>query len=166
MTSKAAGAQIDARVVDQALIASFMNAEPPKVWRADMAKLTTATLELRSEEGRFRLVMISASGEEEVASFNSRDEGTAALQAVMQAMVAPVGAAAVAAAPVPPKSGFFAKLLKFFLWLVAIVVTLVIVSGLLFSKRMMQVVSVVDNAPSAVVREGAPTSADDFFGGR
>lgn len=161
--------QIDARVVDQALVASFMNAEPPKVWRADMAKLTTATLELRSEGGAYRLVLIAPSGEEEVARFTERDAGTAALQAVMQAMLTPsasvssAGAAAPAPAP-QKKGGFFRGLIKFVLWLVALFVALVIVGGLLFSQKSGQMLSTMNFEGARGLTEGQQAPADDYFG--
>lgn len=165
MATKAVS-QIDARVVDQALVASFMNAEPPKVWRADMNKLTTATLELRSEEGRYRLVMISPTGEEDVASFNDRESGTAALQAVMQAMLSPASSTVTATPVAAPKKkgGFFRTLLKVILWMVALFVTLVVIGGLLFSQKGAQMITSMDLERAGVAREGAPTTADDYFG--
>lgn len=167
MTTKAAS-QIDARVVDQALIASFMNAEPPKVWRADMKKLTTATLELRSDNGKYRLVMIAQSGEEEVASFNERESGTAALQAVMQAMLSPgTSSASAAAAPVvqeKKKGGFFRTLIKVILWMAAIFVAMVVVGGLLFSQKLGENLSTMQLDRAGIALEGAPTTADDYFG--
>lgn len=157
-------ASIDARVIDQALVASFMNAEPPKVWRADMAKLTTATLELRSEAGRFRLVMIAQSGEEEVACFNTKDEGTAALQAVMHAMISPATTAAtpVAAAPVK-KGGFFRTLFKLAAWLFVIFVAIVILFGLTRGQQIGQIGDMISRGDNGVIQEGAPASADEFF---
>ncbi|MFN7113982.1 MAG: hypothetical protein ACK4PK_06450 [Alphaproteobacteria bacterium] len=170
MTASTAAAQVDARVVDQALVASFMNAEPPKVWRADMAKLNTATLELRSDAGRFRLVMITQGGEEDVAIFTARDDGTAALQAVMQAMMggasvqtaAAPAAAAVQAAPVK-KGGFFKGLFKLFLWLVAIVVALMILAGLFLGDKTGQLISVINSGSAPVVAPGTAIPADEFF---
>ncbi|MDP2205321.1 MAG: hypothetical protein Q8K65_03355 [Alphaproteobacteria bacterium] len=173
MTASTAAAQVDARVVDQALVASFMNAEPPKVWRADMAKLNTATLELRSDAGRFRLVMITQGGEEDVALFTTRDDGTAALQAVMHAMMGPPStsapaavtsgaAAAPAAAPVK-KGGFFKWLLKLFLWLVAIFVTLMILAGLFLSDKTGQLISAINPGDAPIVAPGTAVPADEFF---
>ncbi len=164
MATKAAS-QIDARVVDQALVASFMNAEPPKVWRADMKKLTTATLELRNDNGKYRLVMIAQSGEEEVASFTDRDSGTAALQAVMQAMLSP-GSSSAATTPVQEKKkgGFFRTLLKVVLWMIAIFVAMVVAGGLLFSQKTGQMMSSMQLDRAGIAQEGAPTTADDYFG--
>lgn len=171
MTASTAAAQVDARVVDQALVASFMNAEPPKVWRADMAKLNTATLELRSDAGRFRLVMITQGGEEDVAIFTTRDDGTAALQAVMQAMLAPFGAVQASAAPVAAaasaapvkKGGFFKALFKLFLWLVAIVVALMILAGLFLGDKTGQLISAINPGDAPIVAPGAAVPAEEFF---
>ena len=164
MATKAAP-QIDARVVDQALVASFMNAEPPKVWRADMKKLTTATLELRSDDGRYRLVMIAQSGEEEVASFTDRDSGTAALQAVMNAMLSPSATSAAVPAPQEKKKGgFFRTLLKVVLWVAAIFVAMIVAGGLLLSQKGAQMMSTMEFDRGGIAREGAPTTADDYFG--
>lgn len=164
MATKAAP-QIDARVVDQALVASFMNAEPPKVWRADMKKLTTATLELRNDNGKYRLVMIAQSGEEEVASFTDRDSGTAALQAVMNAMLAPSSAsAAIPVQRAEKKGGFFRTLAKIVLVLVAIFVVLVVVGGFLLNQKGVQMLDSMNLDRAGVAREGAPTTADDYFG--
>ncbi len=164
MVTKAAP-QIDARVVDQALVASFMNAEPPKVWRADMKKLTTATLELRNDNGKYRLVMIAQSGEEEVASFTDRDSGTAALQAVMNAMLAPSStSAAIPVQQVEKKGGFFRTLAKIILVLIAIFVALVVVGGFLVNQKGVQMLDSMNLDRAGVAREGAPTTADDYFG--
>ena len=164
MATKAAP-QIDARVVDQALVASFMNAEPPKVWRADMKKLTTATLELRNDNGKYRLVMIAQSGEEEVASFTDRDSGTAALQAVMNAMLAPSStSAAIPVQQAEKKGGFFRTLAKIVLVLIAIFVALVVVGGFLVNQKGVQMLDSMNLDRAGVAREGAPTTADDYFG--
>jgi hypothetical protein len=173
MTAGTAAAQIDARVVGDALVASFMSAEPPKVWRADMAKLTVATMELRSDGGRFRLVLVAQTGDEDVAVFTSRDDGTAALQAVMQAMIGGVapaasaapaaGAAAPASAPAPKKGGFFRFLLKMFLWLVAIGVALLIFVGLFMGDKTVQMISAISPGDAPIVAPGASLPADEFF---
>lgn len=171
MTAGTEAAQIDARVVGDALVASFMSAEPPKVWRADMAKLTAATMELRSDAGRFRLVLVAQTGDEDVAMFNSRDDGTAALQAVMHAMIAPAGgAAATAAQPAatapaaaPKKGGFFRFLFKMFLWLVAIGVTLLILAGLFMGGKTAQLITAISPGDAPIVAPGAPLPADEFF---
>ncbi len=164
MATKAAP-QIDARVVDQALVASFMNAEPPKVWRADMKKLTTATLELRNDNGKYRLVMIAQSGEEEVASFTDRDSGTAALQAVMNAMLAPSStSAAIPVQQAEKKGGFFRTLAKIVLVLIAIFVALVVVGGFLVNQKGVQMLDSMNLDRAGIAREGAPTTADDYFG--
>lgn len=157
---------IDARVIDQALVASFMNAEPPKVWRADMAKLTTATLELRSEAGRFRLVMIAQSGEEDVAVFNSKEDGTAALQAVMHAMLAPAVTVAGVAAPVATekkKGGFFRSLLRLLMWFFVIFVAVFILFGLTRGQQIGQLGTMMSRGDNNVIQEGAPAAADEFF---
>lgn len=177
MTSQAAISQIDARVAGQALVASFMNAEPPKVWRADMAKLGAATLELRSDAGRFRLVMIAEGREEDVAVFNTREDGTAALQAVMRAMVeggsasAPAAAAPAAApaaeAPAAPavkkKPGALGFIGRVLVWMLAIVVVLVILAGLLLDNRQGQIADVLGTPSAPSARPGVPTPADEFF---
>ena len=178
MTSQAAISQIDARVAGQALVASFMNAEPPKVWRADMAKLGAATLELRSDAGRFRLVMIAEGGEEDVAVFNTREDGTAALQAVMRAMVegssapAPAAAAPAAVSPaaeapaapaVKKKPGVLGFIGRVLVWMLAIVVVLVILAGLLLDNRQGQIADVLGTPSAPSARPGVPTPADEFF---
>ena len=146
-------------------VASFMNAEPPKVWRADMKKLTTATLELRNDNGKYRLVMIAQSGEEEVASFTDRDSGTAALQAVMNAMLAPSStSAAIPVQQAEKKGGFFRTLAKIVLVLIAIFVALVVVGGFLVNQKGVQMLDSMNLDRAGIAREGAPTTADDYFG--
>jgi len=169
MTAGTTAAQIDARVVGEALVASFMSAEPPKVWRADMAKLTVSTMELRSDGGRFRLVLVAQTGDEDVAVFTSRDDGTAALQAVMQAMIggAPPAAsaapAAAAPAPAAKKGGFFRFLFKMLLWLVAIGVTLLVLGGLFMGDKTAQMISAINPGDAPIVAPGASLPADEFF---
>ncbi len=156
----------DARIVDGTLVASFMGAEPPKVWRADMKNLATVALELQQKDSQYLLVMKNGGNAEIIASFNDRDSGTDALIALNDAMTGPVTTTATAA---PAGGGafgrFFKKLLKLVLWLVGIVVVIVIITSLI-SPLLPRIMGIGGDAGVRVnaVKSGAPVSADELFG--
>ena len=158
----------DARVVDGTLVASFMGAEPPKVWRADMKNLATVALELQQKDSQYLLIMKNGGNAETIAHFNDRDAGTDALVALNDAMTGPVITTATAAAA-PAGGGafgrFFKKLLKLVLWLVGIVVVIVIVTSLI-SPLLPRIIGIGGDAGMRVnpVKTGAPVSADELFG--
>ncbi|GEM_PF-1286779 len=160
----------DARVVDGTLVASFMGAEPPKVWRAEMKGLTTVTLELQPEGSLHHLVMKTGTEEEKIATFTDRDAGTDALIALNTAMTGPVVTTVAATATAAGGGGsafgrFCKKLLKLVLWLVGIAVVLVIVASLV-SPLLPRIMGVGGDAANRVnpVKQGAPVAADDLFG--
>lgn len=157
---------VDARIVDGAMIASFMGAEPPKVWRADMKSISTATFEMKEEAGAFHVVMRAGDQAENIAAFTSKDGATDALQALMTAMLTPTGtgAAAVSADALPKKS-FFRRFLRFVfklaLWLFAIAFVLWL-TVMLFGPK---IVGLAMKDPGMTrVQQGTPIPADDFFG--
>jgi hypothetical protein len=151
----------EARVVDGAMIASFMGAEPPKVWRADLKSLSTATFEMKEDAGAFHVVMRTGEQTENIAAFTSKDGATEALQVLMTAMLAPAAtvvpaAGEVAAAPV--KKSFFRRLLRFVLKAVAWLF------GIAFVLWLTLVGLVLKDPGMTRVQQGTPVPADDLFG--
>lgn len=157
---------VDARIVDGAMIASFMGAEPPKVWRADMKSISTATFEMKEEAGAFHVVMRAGDQAENIAAFPSRDGATDALQALMAAMLAPIGTtSATAAADTAPKKSFFKRFLRFVFklafWLFAIAFVLWL-TMMYFGPK---IVGMAMKDPGVTkVQQGTPVPADELFG--
>jgi len=157
----------EARIVDGAMIASFMGAEPPKVWRADMKSISTATFEMKEESGAFHVVMRTGEQTENIAAFADREGATDALQALMTAMLSPAGTASAdaAATAVPPKKGFFRRFLRFVfklaLWLFAIAFVLWL-TVMFFGPKLVGLV--LKDPGMTRVQQGTPVPADDFFG--
>jgi hypothetical protein len=157
---------VDARIVDGAMIASFMGAEPPKVWRADMKSLATSTFEMKEDAGAFHVVMRAGDQAETIAAFPSRDGATDALQALMTAMLTPVGTTAAAAgADTAPKKSFFKRFLRFVfklaLWLFGIAFILWL-TVMLFGPK---IVGMAMKDPGVTkVQQGTPVPADELFG--
>lgn len=156
---------VDARIVDGAMIASFMGAEPPKVWRADMKSISSATFEMKAEDGVYHVVMRSGDKNENIAAFTDKEGATDALQALMTAMLAPVGTTASATVVAEkPKRGFFGRLIRFVLklafWLVAIAFVLWLLLWLLAPNF---VGSGLRDPGLTRVQQGTPVSADELF---
>lgn len=157
----------DARVVDGAMIASFMGAEPPKVWRADMNSLASATFEMQQADGLFHVVMTSGGNKENIVAFADKEGATQALQALMAAMMTPTGTTAAGiAAPVAEKksggfAGFIKKLLKLAAWLIGLFIIFVLLSMLVMPKLMGVV---MPDRGLTKVQQGAPIPADELFG--
>ena len=158
---------VDARIVDGTMIASFMGAEPPKLWRADMNSISSATFEMQEIKGVFHVVMRTGDKIEEIAAFSDKDGATDALQALMTAMLTPASATTAAAAAVAekPKRGFFSRLLRFLLklalWLFAVAFVLWLVM-MAFGPK---IISLAMKDPGMTrVQQGTPVSADELFG--
>lgn len=167
MSAAAKTAVTDARVVDGAMIASFMGAEPPKVWRADMKNLSTATFEMQEADGLFQIVMKSGAEQENIAAFATRDGATHALQALMGAMMSPSGTAVGTAASVSAgekKSSGFVRFLKGLLKLAVWIGGLLIIFALLSMLLAPRLSRMLSDPGITKVQQGAPIPADELFG--
>ena len=102
---------VEAGIAGSALVVSFSGSGLPKLWRADLAHLDTAGLELRDEQGKVVLFLKTPSSSEDVYAFPDRDSAAAGLQAITRALLAQQRAPDVSA-PVSG-SGFFVRLLKY-----------------------------------------------------
>lgn len=153
---------LDAKVVNNALIVSFLTADPPRVWRADMTGLSTATLELREgQPGRFRLVMKTGGGkEEDVSTFNDRETAANALRIVTNAMLQGDGGAVSSGSASSSRGGFgFGKAL---LWVGGIVIVLWLLLRVLGSLHFG---GSMQHLPEGV-KQGTAVPADKIFGGK
>jgi hypothetical protein len=150
---------LDARVVNNALVVSFMTADPPRVWRADMTGLSTATLELREgQPGKFRLVMKTGGGkEEDISTFADRETAANALRTVTDAMLRGDDGGG----PVRSRSSSGRGFLKPVLWIAGILFVLyLIINGLAGAMHIAQ------HSLPAGVKPGTAVPADKIFGGK
>lgn len=77
-----------AEVVDGSLIVSLPAAEKPCVWKMDMARVHSAALEIREENGVFILGVKGAKGDvTDIAPFAKKKTADAALVAITRAMM-------------------------------------------------------------------------------
>ncbi len=152
---------LDAKVVNNALIVSFLTADPPRVWRADMTGLSTATLELREgQPGRFRLVMRTGAGkEEDISTFADKVTATNALRVVTNAMLRGDGAASSASVSVGASAG--GGFLKVLMWLGAVLVAIWLVLHALAGGG-----HGGGRELPAGVKPGTAVPADKLFGGK
>jgi hypothetical protein len=146
---------VNAKVVNNALVVSFMASDPPRVWRADMSGLSTATLEVREgQPGKFRLVMKRGDGaEEDISTFTDKASATGALKAVTDAMMS--ADEGTPAAGGTRRGGGFRKAA---LWIGGIFVVLWLMSH--FSGPAAQ------RALPPGVKTGTPVPAEQLFGGK
>jgi hypothetical protein len=159
---------LEAKVVGNALVVSFMTADPPRVWRADMSGLSSATLELREgTPGKFRLVMRASGGkEEDISTFTDKAAATDALRAVTNAMLRGDGGSVSVSSSGPQAAGSGGVgFLKVVLWIIAIAVVGFI--GL----QVMWVMGGVGPRHMAAkiptdIKEGTAVPADKIFGGK
>jgi len=172
---------IDAKVVNNTLVVSFLGTDQPRVWRGDMGGLSSATLELLDNKTSFSVVLkrggANAGADETIATFKDRDSATDTLRIVTNAMMRGDGATlvttangTVVAASGAPSGSFVGGLVKTLL-VVAIVVGLIgLVINHLFTPpdltagnmRVKPPVSTKAGAPAAG-KTGEPVSADKFF---
>ncbi|MEZ0225481.1 MAG: hypothetical protein ACAH83_13070 [Alphaproteobacteria bacterium] len=154
---------LDAKVVNNALVVSFLTADPPRVWRADMTGLATATLELREgQPGKFRLVMKTGGGkEEDISTFSDRETATNALRAVTDAMLqGESGGSGLSAS-----SGAGGGMTKKILWAAVIFVVLYLIVQLLAGALHGAGGGRSGSLPTGV-KAGTAVPADKIFGGK
>lgn len=78
---------VDAKVVGSALVVAFTG-DQPKVWRADMSGLATATLELRDAGGKSSVILNkSGQPEEVIATYADRESAAHAHKVITRAML-------------------------------------------------------------------------------
>lgn len=114
---------VEARVVNNALVVSSLDAKQPKVWRGEMSHVATASLELQEAQGKFRVVLKSAANAEgeEVISCPDKGAGLAAMKTITAALLAGEANAAIVR-----KGGFFRGFLKLVLYLFLFFVAMVL----------------------------------------
>jgi hypothetical protein len=164
MTSAVSEQTTDAKIVGDALVVSFMNAEPPKVWRAEMAHVSSAALELQETDGVSRLVMKRDGDVETVAGFSGRAQATQALMAITQALMAvPAGAVGVNGAASRPS--VLGRFVRFVLKVIVAIIVIFILLRLIFSVvHPVSTASMLTEARSGVAsQQGVPLQAGDFF---
>lgn len=151
---------IDAKVVGGALIVSFLGAEQPKVWRANLGGFSSATFELLHKGDEFSVVVKRDEGKEEkIVTFGDMESAVYALSVITDAMQRGEG----------KRSGsFFGTLAK----ICVIVVAAVIVGKLFFGGPPPGVAPIrgltpgTETGSGALVKPGAPVPAEELFGSR
>lgn len=78
---------VDAKVVGNALVVSFQSVDVQKTWRADMAGLASASLELQGEGTKHSVVLKKADAQENIATFSDRESAVYALNVITSAML-------------------------------------------------------------------------------
>lgn len=78
---------VEAKRLDNSLVAAFHRATPPLIWRFDLERNHSFTLALQGDDGEWELGMTSPKGEfHPVAHFNSRDDAEEAFFRVEQVL--------------------------------------------------------------------------------
>ena len=163
--SSSANRDLDAKVVNNALIVSFMTADPPRVWRADMTGLATATLELREgQPGRFRLVMKTSAGkEEDISTFNDKQTATDALRVITSAMLRSDGGSSSFSSGSSSGASSGGGFLKPAIYVVVAVFVIWFIGGALMNAAHMG--GGMHKLPSDI-KQGTAVPADKIFGGK
>ena len=143
--------KVNARIVNNALVVSFLGMEPPKVWRADLAQVSNATLEIRAGQGKHTLIVKNGTGSaEDIVSFPDKDSARDALLVITGALLEVEGA-------VSNKPGFFANLFRWIGRLLIVIVVLMILL-IMFGP------SPKKTAENSAVKTGAPVPAEQLLG--
>lgn len=161
--TKAISPQVEARVTGNALVVSFTGGNMPKVWRADMAQISTSALELKESAGKIALVMKTPHSEEEVFLFSDREEAVAGLKVITHALFAQEQAVPRVSGQghAAPKRGVFAKVMKVALYVFLAFVAFNILSFFLMSRATNTVKEIATTPPP--VKTGVPMPAEDMF---
>lgn len=141
----------EAKVANGALVVSFLDADLPKVWRADLSHVASASFELREQQGKFRLVMTRAGADaEEIAVFSDKARAVKTLEKLTRALMSSEAGGG--------KTGFFRKLTKVVFWIIGIFFVLVILSFVVGPKPAGQ------QMQTPAVKTGVPVPFDEAFG--
>lgn len=158
-------AKAEARVAGGALVVSFpgqpASGETPKVWRADMARLSPAAFELREDGEKTALVLKTPAAAEDIHAFADKAAAAAALQAITQALFAqnpPV------TAPAAPKGGFWGRFLRTVVYILVLLVCIVVLGVFLKFKTMGPEGLLGAGGPPVREGKGVPMPADRMFG--
>ena len=158
MSDKAKKTEV--KVVEQALVASFMGALSPSVWRVELGRLNAASFELGSEGGKTSLYLKEQGDKREaIAIFSDIAAAEQALNAISKAVFQGGGSSSC-----PIGSSKMGRRLK---WGAAIV--LIIILFLMFSPIAKPPENQGDNkqqtsVQAPVPRTGVPLPADEVFG--
>jgi hypothetical protein len=156
---------VDARVVGSALVVSFNGVDLQKTWRADMAAVATATLELKEAGKKFSVIMKKNGVEEDIASFNDRESAAYALNAISNAMLK--GDTQVVAAQGGQAMAVMTKIFKGAVVLCLLMVIYILVAPTFLKPSGMLVKSGGNPAIGKggdIVTPGEPIPADQLFG--
>lgn len=145
---------VDARIVNNALVVSLMGGEQPRVWRAEMAHMATASIELLEEGGKHKITLKDKEGNtQEVASFKDRREALDALSCITRAMMG--------GGEKTRRSGWLGRIFKGAAFLLA----------LFFAFALYVILFVVPSPMGPLPQSGAPATktgvpvpADELFG--
>ena len=156
--------QTEVRIIDQALVASFMGATPPSVWRVDLGRIDSASFELGTDSGKTVLYMRTAGGQRDgIAIFAEALQAQQALEAVSKAIFKGGGSSSCAMM----SGGLGRKLV----WGVSI--ALIVFLFLMMSAGGRQRATTEGGAPqetssssktAPAPRPGVPLPADEVFG--
>jgi hypothetical protein len=139
-----------------ALIMPFLDAETPRVWRAEWSRLSQVSFEVRpAKDGLFALVMTGAGVVEEIAVYKDRALAVAALSRLTDVL----SGSSAQAGPgwiVP----LLKKVFKIAVFVVAAVFALSFLRVLIFGP----VTTGQTQNPAAVIKTGVPQSAEEMFG--
>lgn len=141
--------QVDAKIVDDALVVSFTATDVPKLWRTELRRIAGASLEIRLESGKHHLIVKSGDTTEAIAVFNDKKSAADALSAITAELMK---------GGKRNQSGFFKFLFKWFIRLTLLAIALFLLAILLTPGQ-------TGNGFSSDAPIGIPMPADQMLGG-
>jgi hypothetical protein len=141
-----------------ALIMPFLDAETPRVWRTEWARLAQVSFEVRpAKDNLFALVMTGAGAVEEIAVYRDRALAVAALSRLTDVLSDGGGGMRIGTGWLLP---LLKKIFKVALWIVVVVFALSFLRVLIFGP----VTTGHTQKPASIVKTGVPQSAEEMFG--
>jgi len=156
---------IEASVIDNTLIVSFLSKKEPRVWRMDMGRFLSTALEIKENQGHYSLIIRPGNGmAEEVGIFSDRKKAVEALEQITAALVK-------GKETVQPKTGGggFVKFLKF-IFKALFLLLIVAVAFVIWSKGHLPVnmgdvmAPPAQTQPEPQPQPGVPAPADKVIG--
>lgn len=137
-----------AAIVADALVVSFRTNNMPKVWRADLVKVSSAVFEIVEANGTYKVVLRAENKTEDIAVFPSQKKAAEALSIITDALMLKNN----------NRRGFFTRLVTLAKWItiIAIVVIALII---------MFVPPPAGQGFSSHVPVGVPVPAEEILGG-
>ncbi len=155
-------AKTTAKIIGDAMVINLQTATNKSVWRCSMDQLNHAVFAIKSKNKTHNLFLKVSDKEEEVASFDNKEDAEKALDVVTKALLSPI----VVKSESPKKTSWFKRFFYLLLLILLVYFSLKIINGVKYTNALVKNKGAVQQnhvAPNDLPK-GVPMTADEMFG--